>query len=461
MTTADTVLKPIFRLQTFYNNQLIEQAKWKNANLLHSSFIRYDTSTAPTGYAYPGRTKYINLQAPSPTFTVSSVSGNTIAKDSRYIDEDYYVFQNGNPLQTLGKDGQPIAYIWDYFNTYPIAKVTNSTVDQIAFTSFEADGKGRWSFSGTPATDVAAITGSKDYNLVAGNIMATGLDITRPHIISYFSKSGSATVNATSGVLLFSKNGWNYYEHYLSQSASSVTISGSVIIDELRLYPADAQMTSYTYTPLVGMTSACAQNGYINYYEYDGLGRLLRTRDMDKNIIQQYDYKYVISGSTYFNSLQTANFTRNNCGVGYVGSTVAYTVPAGTYGSNASQAAADLQATNDISANGQNYANVNGTCTVSTATITASNPAHAVGYSVKYTNTTTLVATTFTIPSAGGTLGTLPAGTYNIHIGKTGGSFSYVYSVNCNSLSVFATVADFNNVAITPTSCNGVTIDLP
>jgi hypothetical protein len=65
----------------------------------------------------------------------------------------------------------------------------------------------------------------------------------------------------------------------------------------------------------------------------------------------------------YYNAAQSQNFTRNNCPSGYTGSTVTYTVPAGTYSSTTSQAAADQLAMNDINANGQNYANTNGTCT--------------------------------------------------------------------------------------------------
>jgi hypothetical protein len=66
----------------------------------------------------------------------------------------------------------------------------------------------------------------------------------------------------------------------------------------------------------------------------------------------------------YYNALQSQNFTRNNCGSGYDGSTVAYTVPAGTYSSTTSQAAADQLALDEIAANGQSYANSNGTCTL-------------------------------------------------------------------------------------------------
>jgi len=68
--------------------------------------------------------------------------------------------------------------------------------------------------------------------------------------------------------------------------------------------------------------------------------------------------------SIYFNIEISQEFTRDDCGSGYVGSTEIYTVPVATYSSAISQADADNQASADVTANGQNYANANGTCTL-------------------------------------------------------------------------------------------------
>jgi YD repeat-containing protein len=75
-------------------------------------------------------------------------------------------------------------------------------------------------------------------------------------------------------------------------NTSTVAISGSGTVDELRLFPAAAQMTSHCYKPLIGMLTQNDPNNQILYYEYDNAGRLKLIRDMDNNIIKTITYQY-------------------------------------------------------------------------------------------------------------------------------------------------------------------------
>lgn len=54
----------------------------------------------------------------------------------------------------------------------------------------------------------------------------------------------------------------------------------------------NAMVSTYTYSPLIGMTSASDPMGITTYYEYDSFGRLQIVRDHEGNIVQQYDYHY-------------------------------------------------------------------------------------------------------------------------------------------------------------------------
>ena len=298
-SSADTALKPILRMQDEYDISPIEVSQWRDNRLIHATFNKYDTSLNPVGVVYPDRTQLINLQAASGTFTPAAVSGNTITKDSRYLDETLYQFSTGNPQQVLGHDGIPISYLWNYNNTLPVAKVTNATTSQVAYTSFEGNGFGNWMYTGTATADTTAVTGGYSYNLgqTSGSISLSGLSTTTTYIVSYWSKTGSSytvtgTTTVTQGKTVTLKGGtWTYFEHVVTGTAT-VTVSGSGNIDELRLYPSTAQMTTYTYTPLVGMTCSCDVDNRVTYYTYDALGRLRYIRDQNGNMIKTYQYHY-------------------------------------------------------------------------------------------------------------------------------------------------------------------------
>ncbi len=53
-----------------------------------------------------------------------------------------------------------------------------------------------------------------------------------------------------------------------------------------------ALVTTYTYAPLVGVTSKSDPNNRTLYYEYDGLGRLQLIKDQNGKAVKVYDYKY-------------------------------------------------------------------------------------------------------------------------------------------------------------------------
>lgn len=74
-------------------------------------------------------------------------------------------------------------------------------------------------------------------------------------------------------------------------------ISDFSIINSLRTSVdlPNAQVTTYTYKPLVGIASMTDPRGVCTYYEYDTFGRLIRLyykENETEKTIQSYDYHY-------------------------------------------------------------------------------------------------------------------------------------------------------------------------
>jgi YD repeat-containing protein len=207
----------------------------------------------------------------------------------------YEKYSNYGTLIQYRKSNEnvPVSLLWGHYKLLPIAQVTNALVDQVAFTSFDepAIPEGGWQMSGT-LTSVTSKTGSKCLG-TGGSLTKTGL-ANGDYVVGFWAKlitgsSGTVTINGTP--ITITDTNWKYNQ--VTKIGTSISLTNSnVYIDELRLYPIGAQMTSYTYKPLVGITSQTDANGKIQYFEYDDIGRLLRIKDTDGNIIKQFKYNY-------------------------------------------------------------------------------------------------------------------------------------------------------------------------
>lgn len=282
-----------------------------------------------------------------------------------------YDAKNNLSSQTVA-DGVTYVYLWGYNGQYPIAKIANS-----------------------------------DYTTVNSVITQTQID----NAIT----SGEADLRAL-----------------LNTLRASTLLKG-------------AQITTYIYSPLVGMTSMTDPKGMVTYYEYDSFNRLQFVKDKDSNVLQRFCYNYqgqltdcgagLSSGTVYKNVSKSQSFTRQGCAAGEVGSVLAYTVPAGIYSSTVSQADADAKADAEITANGQNFANANGSClTIPTAPAGLAF-ASATATSVNFTWNAVSSATEYRIyrggsyistvsaPSTSGSLTGLATGTsYNVQIMAVNGT---------------------------------------
>jgi YD repeat-containing protein len=109
---------------------------------------------------------------------------------------------------------------------------------------------------------------------------------------------------------------WGYYNKYpvakiigsnytaasnLLTLADKIILQGNptdsqvkTIINKIRIHSSmvNAMVYTYTYKPLVGISSETDPNGNNTSYEYDNFGRLKSIKDIDGNIIQEYKYHY-------------------------------------------------------------------------------------------------------------------------------------------------------------------------
>jgi hypothetical protein len=131
-----------------------------------------------------------------------------------------------------------------------------------------------------------------------------------------------------------------------------------------------AIITTYTYAPLIGMSTQTDAKGLITYYNYDSYNRLLMIRDQQNNILKYYSYYYApglktVANSLFFNQ-ETTKFFNKQCGLDAFGRTqvsteVPYTVPAGKY-VGISQLSANESAMEEVNTNGQANANLMADC---------------------------------------------------------------------------------------------------
>ncbi|GGE17910.1 hypothetical protein [Sphingobacterium cellulitidis] len=75
-----------------------------------------------------------------------------------------------------------------------------------------------------------------------------------------------------------------------AQNVSDATINTHM--NTLRSNLGNSQVTSYTYSPLVGMTSMTDPRGITEYYQYDGFQRLKEVLDFEKNVLTDYQYHF-------------------------------------------------------------------------------------------------------------------------------------------------------------------------
>ncbi|MNX47274.1 Chitinase A1 precursor [compost metagenome] len=257
----------------------------------------------------------------------------------------------------------------------------------------------------------------------------------------------------------------------LSDTGTEVNLLAA--LNSLRTNLPTSIVTTYTYIPLVGLSTITDSKGYTNYYSYDNSNRLQYIKDKDNNILQRYCYNYFgqltncttasIPVTTYTNTAKNGTFTKQACAAGSAGSSYVYSVPAGTYSSTVSQADADTQAANEIAANGQNFANANGICVALPAVPTGLTFSSATASTINFSWTAVAGATSYKIYKDGVYVSTVTTTTGSL----TGLTISTSYGVQvlasntgdsalCASVSMSTLPAAPSGLALTSATATSI-----
>lgn len=372
----------------------IKNLQQKNIRAAEIESVQYRQNTDGTNKRYingqiitysptmPHPSSILNMEAAGTLSSLQSpaISNGTFTYDSHYKPAGSFTYDGSGNLTSQSKASDIVtAYIWGYETSLPVASVANASFNSLAYTSFEKSGTNAdWQQEQISVNTTTALTGVQSCNLTSSSKLSK-LFVRVPDQqlkVSYWSTNGALTVitntttNAPAGLPGDTHNGWTYYEHILAEDTYMVELTAPAArtIDELRLLPVTAQMVTCTYEPFIGKTSECSSNNVLTFYEYDVAGRLINIRDADKNIVKNFIYHYnnganaiAASEQTLFYNATAQGTFINSCTNGGTPEPVTYTVPYGRYVA-LSQAAADMKAANDVTANGQAYAEQNGTC---------------------------------------------------------------------------------------------------
>lgn len=302
--------KPIEKIVT------IENSSGGDVRVLSAELYTYKQDRPLVDKVYKIETDQAILIA---NFTTTVISDNNFVKDSRYVLQESYKYdESGNLAESQKANDLKESKIWDYGRQHVACEARGAGINEIAYSSFETQTKGGWTYLDSRIVNSGGFTGSNAYQFNGtGPVWNGGFDkisaglSSKEFTLSFWAKDGVPIVYRPSGnpmqpyvyyspIKSFTDaaTGWTYYQYTVQYDVvlrntdpqPNDVIRSALLVDELRIYPKAAQMHTYCYLPHIGKTVECDINNKLTYYEYDGLNRLRLIRDHDRSIIKTFEY---------------------------------------------------------------------------------------------------------------------------------------------------------------------------
>jgi hypothetical protein len=252
----------------------------------------------------------LESDAPLSEAIVGLHNPNILIRNVTYYKEQasFNYLSNAVIKETIPKAGNSTVQLFDFGDRIPVASVTNAKYDDVAYTSFETSNLGGWQYNSNSsiaanATLGAAVMGNKFLEFGNGITVNRQVNNVTNYKLSFWQKGTTLYVTyagipiAATFSLLNAATGWTYYEYNLTGTGllsigKATNDNLFAYADELRLYPKNARMSTVGYDNLLRKTSECDVNNRIQYYEYDGLSRVIIIRNENKNILKKYCYTF-------------------------------------------------------------------------------------------------------------------------------------------------------------------------
>jgi YD repeat-containing protein len=284
----------------------IEEVTFRMGRLTQATLRTYRPLTIPV----LDKLYRAEVAIPTSAFVAATSMNGKFVFNPTYREALAYDIYNraSEPLQITANKHQTQAYLWNETHQQLVAVVRNAYYSQVAVTSFELGSTGRWQYDSTGYhVQVGGYTGQRAYRLDGQwgirreQLPAGEYELTYwqqgSSIPQLYCSSNGKVVGGGRILLATNPQGWQQFRTRLQFAGTGsvkidVNAGDLLTLDELRLIPIGARATSYTYKTLVGETSQTGPDGRTIFYDYDTLGRLIRTRDEQGRILSQQQYHY-------------------------------------------------------------------------------------------------------------------------------------------------------------------------